>query len=246
MTKHMHVVSLFDHTTIALQPWANAGFECHAYDIAHVNDTRRGNITVHQADLYDAAVRQKVRKRHAGRCVFVFAFPPCTDLSIAGARWFARKRKANPRFMEDAAQRVIETARLCESLGGRYVIENPKSSRLNVLWRKFDHAFNPFDYGGYIKGRGAHPLWPDKIPAYDAYHKPTGLWTSTDFVMPPVKPVEPVWTTFTSGARQRRISPIFYGFDGTAARNATPRGFANAVYVANAPAPLPTGQIRRT
>ena len=29
------VVSLFDYTTLALQPWLRRGYECHAYDLRH-------------------------------------------------------------------------------------------------------------------------------------------------------------------------------------------------------------------
>lgn len=232
----LHVVSLYDLSTYALQPWADAGFECHAYDIAHAGTaTVRKNITVHKADLYNPLVRERIRQKHAGRCAFAFAFPPCTNLSIAGARWFAKKRAENPRFMEVAAQNVIDAANLCKAMGGIHAVENPRTSRLSVLWRTCDHWFNPCDYGGYVPSPGTHPVWPNKIPAYDAYEKPTGLWTSPEFVMPSPKRVKPTWRIFGGkkpGSRKRRISPLFYG-TGVRVRNATPRGFARAVFKAN-------------
>ena len=34
-----HVISLYDYTGEALRPWAEAGYECFAYDIQHDNST---------------------------------------------------------------------------------------------------------------------------------------------------------------------------------------------------------------
>lgn len=31
------VLSLFDHSTLAIQPWADAGYECHAFDLHNTN-----------------------------------------------------------------------------------------------------------------------------------------------------------------------------------------------------------------
>ena len=73
------------------------------------------------------------------------------------------------------------------------------------------------------------------------YNKPTALWTSADFVMPPKKPVDPVWVEFVSGryadpqnARTRRTSPLFFKTSAEV-RSCTPRGFAAAVFAANRP-----------
>ena len=83
------VISLFDKTGNMVRPWAEAGYECLCYDIQHT--TRRtevvgaGSITYVPFDLL-----------HGGPGVpegvsAVFAFPPCTDLAVSGARWFKGK-----------------------------------------------------------------------------------------------------------------------------------------------------------
>jgi len=36
----MEVVSLYDFTGEALRPWAEAGYQCHAYDIQHPHEGR--------------------------------------------------------------------------------------------------------------------------------------------------------------------------------------------------------------
>ncbi|MHB1065706.1 MAG: hypothetical protein ACYC1Z_14665, partial [Georgenia sp.] len=73
----------------------------------------------------------------------VFAFPPCTDLAISGARDFRRK---GMRRLIDAMELVESCRLLCEFSGAPWMIENPVG-RLSTLWRKPDHLFDPCDYG---------------------------------------------------------------------------------------------------
>ena len=99
------------------------------------------------ADLFDEETLESVRARHAGKVAFVLAFPTPTSAWRAPA---GSPRAANPLFMEQAAMRVRQIADLCDDLGAPYLIENPKSSMLNRLWRRHDHAFPPYEYGGYL------------------------------------------------------------------------------------------------
>ena len=59
-------MSLFDYTGEALKPWAEAGFECFAYDIQH-SGTHRDGISFLHADLHDAATVWRIVERHAGK-----------------------------------------------------------------------------------------------------------------------------------------------------------------------------------
>ena len=53
----MEVVSLYDFTGEALRPWAEAGYECHAYDIQHPHEGRVcEGIHFEHADLHDSGV----------------------------------------------------------------------------------------------------------------------------------------------------------------------------------------------
>jgi len=76
---------LFDHTTNMVAPWADAGFPSYCIDIQRPSGKRRdGNIIRVGADVREwlppfAAVAA------------VFAFPPCTDVAVSGARWFQDK-----------------------------------------------------------------------------------------------------------------------------------------------------------
>ena len=170
------VVSLFDESGNALRPWAARGFACYAYDI--LNDGRiehfasGGFIEYRPADLTDARFVAEVV---ALRPAHVMGFPPCTDLAVCGTRAWAAKAAVNPHFQHEAVAlcRVVET--VGEACGCAWMLENPVS-RLSTMWRRFDHLFNPYEYGGYLPEDDVHPRWPKYILPRDAYPKKTCLW----------------------------------------------------------------------
>jgi hypothetical protein len=230
------VVSLFDHSGNALRPWASAGHPCYAFDILNDGRTERvgkGSVTFEKADLHSPSVLRALEERFSGRAAFASAFPPCTDLSIAGARWWKRKAESDPRFQSRAVDRIRRVLVTLRKLGCPFYLENPSGSKLSTMLCKPDYMFDPYEYGGWL-GRAA--ATHASIPR-DAYAKPTGLWTNGAFRMPARRPVEPVWRRFVTQSdgtpHERRMTPVMFGYTSTATRNATPRGFAQAVFVAN-------------
>ena len=233
MTRQI-VLSLYDFTGEALRPWAEAGYDCHAFDIQH-DDTRvdtftgGGSITYHKADLHNIDNLFEILEVYQGQDVaFGMAFPVCTDLAVSGAAHFARKAEANPGFQTDAVTYAMWCGELFEDLRIPYFIENPVSV-LATKWRKPDHRFQPYEFGGYIPlCQADHPRWPDYIAPRDAYPKKTCLWTGGGFVMPERKPVAVADGYSTQhlklGGKSQRTKDI---------RSATPRGFAIATYEAN-------------
>ena len=230
-----HVISLYDYTGEALKPWAEAGYTCHAFDIQHDEASLvdrfegGGSISFHKADLHDPKNLNAIFYAFADRSVaFGMAFPVCTDLAVSGAAWFKKKAEANPSFQDEAVSHAVWCAELFRNLKIPFFIENPVSV-LATKWRKPDHTFHPYEYGGYIaKNDAQHPRWPDYIADRDAYPKKTCLWTGNGFVMPPKVPVEP----------ERGHSRQHLKLGGKSAktkniRSATPRGFAIAVMAAN-------------
>lgn len=163
------VVSLCDLTGNAVRPWAEAGYECLCIDTQHALRSDRvevvgpGQITYRWAD-----VRSMTPSDIPGTPAFVFAFPPCTDLTKTAACDWPKK---GLRRLIDALELVDACRRLCDWYGCPWLLENP-SGRLGSLWRQADHTFHPCDYG-------------------DPYRKLTCLWTGGGFVMPPKAPVEP-------------------------------------------------------
>jgi len=228
------VISLYDYTGEALKPWAEAGYACYAFDIQHL-DTKvegyanGGFIRYEGLDLHEFSTHQDLFFRFNGRKVaFGMAFPVCTDLAVSGAAWFKKKAEADPLFQQRAAQHAIDCAGLFDDLGCPYFIENPVSV-LATKWRKPDHTFHPYEYGGYIaKDDARHPRWPDYIADRDAYPKKTCLWTGNGFVMPPKVPVEP-----ETGHSRQHLKLGGKSAKTKNIRSATPRGFAIAVMAAN-------------
>lgn len=85
----------------------------------------------------------------------VIAFPPCTDLCVSGARWFAEKRASG------SQQAAVEFFMRFTRLTCPWAIENPVGI-MSTLYRKPDQVIQPWQYGhGETK---ATCLWLNKIP----------------------------------------------------------------------------------
>lgn len=225
----MIVWSLFDGSGLMAQPWAEAGHTCYCfnYDGADHGDYARLGAKVEHENIHyiNAWIDNKFDFEVAPD--IIFAFPPCTDLAVSGAAHFVTKRKKNPTFQVEAVITCKVAARLAKKYNVPYMIENPVSV-LSSLWRKPDYVFNPHEYGGYLPEDDTHPMFPDVIPARDAYVKKTCLWVGNGFDMPDVDEVaagsvdNPGWAKL--GGKSARTKTI---------RSLTPRGFAKAVYEAN-------------
>lgn len=225
----MIVWSLFDGSGLMAQPWAEAGHTCYCfnYDGADHGDYARLGARVEHENIHyiNAWIDNKFDFEVAPD--IIFAFPPCTDLAVSGSRHFEDKRKKNPTFQVEAVITCKLAARLAKKYNVPYMIENPVSV-LSSLWRKPEYVLNPYEYGGYLPEDDTHPMFPDVIPARDAYVKKTCLWAGNGFVMPDVDEVvagsvdNPGWAKL--GGKSARTKTI---------RSLTPRGFAKAVYEAN-------------
>jgi len=196
------VLSLCDLTGNVVRPWAEAGFDCLCVDIQHQGERQEGNITYIGADLLSWLPPPR-------QYAIVFAFPPCTNVAVSGARWFRNKGLGG---LAEAVELLEVCRRICEWSQSPWVIENPVSVFASY-WRKPDYTFNPCDYGGWL------------TPPGDTYTKKTCLWTGNGFIMPDPKPVEPV-----EGSKMHLMPP---SKDRANKRSETPRGFARAVFEGN-------------
>jgi hypothetical protein len=92
----------------------------------------------------------------------VYAFPPCTDLCVSGARHFAAKRASGQQ------QASIEFFLEFTRLDCRWCIENPIGI-MSTLYRKPDQIIQPWQFGhGETK---ATCLWLNGLPLL----KPTNI-----------------------------------------------------------------------
>jgi|TARA_R110000744_G_scaffold108631_1_gene205643 hypothetical protein len=233
------VISLYDLTGEALRPWAEAGYECFAYDIQHEGRRTEDGITYVHADLHDSTTLLSLIATHTAKACFMSAFPPCTDLAVSGARWWKKKAEENSAFQTEAARHVKRCHWVGVALKCPFYIENPIGA-LSRLWRKPDHKFDPCDFGGYLPKDDVHPLWPEVIPPRDAYRKRTCLWTGGGFEKPSSDKVIPETVVYArkDPTKGENFSPVLGKTGGKSLktkniRSATPRGFAKAVFLAN-------------
>ena len=200
------IVSLFDKTGTMVEPWAEAGHECWIVDIQHEKgvhyDEERG-IHIVGADL-----RFHVPEEVPRNVDFVACFPPCTHLSISGARWMQGK---GLRALAESVEMFATSAEYAENTGAPYFIENPMST-ISTYWRPPDHKFHPAHYSGYH--------------LEDNYTKETWLWVGNGFIMPPKDmPMD----LFVDTQKIHYLPP---SDERANIRSATPTGFAIAVYQA--------------
>lgn len=232
----MIVWSLFDGSGIMGLPWAEAGHTVYCFnadDADHGDYAAAGakvshsNIRYVNAWLDEAFISAAVDGVFGSRPDIVFAFPPCTDLAVSGAAHFEQKKKLNPDFQIKAVETCRVAQRLADVFGVPYMIENPVSV-LSTMWRRPDHTFHPYAFGGFLPEDDRHPFFPEIISPRDAYQKKTCLWVGGGFIMPPSEPVA-VPSGYSArhnrlGGRSARTKTI---------RSLTPRGFARAVFEAN-------------
>ena len=186
-----------------VRPWLLAGYECWIVDLQHpAGEHREGNLVRVGADL---RTWLPPRREYA----VAFAFPPCTNLAVSGARWFREKGLAG---LAEGLALVERSALICEWTEAPWMLENPVSV-LSSYWRKPDHTFHPWEYAD----------------ANDAenYTKKTCLWTGGGFVMPERRPA--------MAPHRNDIWLMPPSEDRGDLRSATPLGFAEAVWGANDP-----------
>lgn len=200
------VISLCDETGNMVRPWAESGFECWCVDIEHsirrdkVEKVGAGFIHYVWGDVRSWTPPENIVPRIAA----LFAFPPCTDVSLSGARDFQKKGG----WALASALEIFDSCMMAAVYSGApFMLENPKS-RFSTHRRKPDHKFQPWEYG-------------------DLYYKETWLWTGGGFVMPPkIHATPPHGTT-------DMIFKMPPSEDRAAKRSITPVNFARAVYESN-------------
>lgn len=211
--KPLVVISCFDLTGALVKPWADAGYECHIVDIQHkAGTTKEGKITKWGMDVYEwEKLFFRDHEDLVDRVAFAAFFPPCTDLAVSGARWFASKEAENPGTRQRAMDLVYWSNRIGKKLKCPFFIENPVSV-ISSEWRQPDFWFHPYQYGGYSGGAG------------DGYTKKTCLWTGNGFRLPSHSPIrlDPL-----SADRIWKMAP---GPERQNERSKTPMGFAQAVF----------------
>lgn len=120
----------------------------------------------------------------------IIAHPPCTDLSVSGARWFVQKRA------DGRQQRSIDFFMKFTNLDcPRVAIENPVCI-MSTVWRKPDQIIQPWQFGhGETKSTC---LWLKGLPTL----KPTNIVSGRE---------QRVWKMPPSSERAKARSKTFPG-----------------------------------
>jgi len=219
-------IFLFDYTGIMAKPWADAGYLCYCFDGQHPKGVSKSehpnilNVGMWFGTDGDEDTVIDIETITGPDVSFVFGFPECTDLTVAGAKHFKTKRDKDPMFQHKAMSLVYLTSELGEHLNCPWGLENPVGV-ISTMWRKPDFKFHPCDFGGYLPIDDVNPIYPEVYPGRDAYNKKTCIWSGNGFAQPEAKRVNPAdkdnpgWKK--CGGKSLKTKNI---------RSATPRGFA--------------------
>ncbi|QDH49265.1 DNA methyltransferase [Pantoea phage Phynn] len=225
MAKLKVIWSLFDGSGFMVRKWAEAGHTCYCFNYDGEDhgtyEMRVNHPNIHYINtwIYPGFYPNDVVAGIPSPDI-IFAFPPCTLMAQSGAK--------HERVTEGVAQ-AVELAKVAEVLGNHYncpwMVENPVG-KLSTQWRKPDAYFDPYQYGDYMDGseESMHP----RMPAFDGYTKKTCIWHGNGFIMPEKRPgpinIGLFWGWKYLGGDSPKTKQL---------RSLTPRGFANAVYLAN-------------
>jgi hypothetical protein len=200
------VLSLCDRTGTMVHPWLNAGYECWIVDTQHPRGVTRNGLLV----TVGADVRAWLppRRRYAA----AFAFPPCTDQAVSGARWFKDKGLAGLAGAVELVERCRDILAWTEA---PWLLENPVGT-ISKYWRKPDAYVHPWQFAG----------WNEDVER-ENYTKKTGLWIGGGFVLPIQRPAP--------APHRDDIHKMAPSEDRGDKRSVTPTGFAIGVCEANEP-----------
>ena len=207
------IISLCDLTGIMVQPWVESGYRAVLVDPQHNEQSNQGGVELLPFTILEAMPRiSEIIKTE--NVVFVFGFPPCTDVAVSGARWFEDKRKNDPHFQAKAALVAEQCRMIGLCAGAPWGFENPVSV-FSSIFGSSDYSFHPHEFTGHCHD--------------DNYTKKTCIWSGNGFVMPESCRNESL------GNPDNRIHACPPSEERANIRSATPRGFAKAVFLANAP-----------
>lgn len=224
------LVCLADVSGIMAAPWVRNGYRALLVDPQHPPGVTEDGPWIKVGHVLDHPVAWDALRWAASRSVFVAGFPVCTELAISGTVRWQSKRERDIHFQARAMQLVHECRVVGEMIGQPYFFENPVSA-ISSIYRKPDHTFHPFEYGGYLPEGDEHPLYPDYYPPQDAYGKKTCLWVGNGFRMPAKRPV-PIAEDQQDGQGASKAHNKLGGKSERTKniRSATPRGFAEAIF----------------
>jgi hypothetical protein len=207
------VISLFDLTGNAVRPWAEAGYECWAFDIQHpVRGPRTERVGAGQIHYVYADARA-VKRPTSKPISFMIVQSPCTHTAVCGAQDFPRK---GGYLLRDALELFESGRQVAEWSGAPYCQEQPVTMLASIPHiGKPHYYFHPWQYAALCEA--------------DNYTKKTAIWGGNGFLMP-----EPCPAPHLGPPDKKKIHFASPGDDRGDIRSEAPLGFYRAVFHANA------------
>jgi hypothetical protein len=98
-----------------------------------------------------------IEEAYSGKYDMMIAHPPCTHLSVSGARWFTEGKK--PLYLQDEAADFFMS--LINAPIHKIAVENPICV-MSTRYRKPDQIINPFQFGHPEQKKTC--LWLKNLP----------------------------------------------------------------------------------
>ena len=169
----MKVLVACEESQRVCQSFRDAGHEAWSCDLL---PTRGEHPEWHLQQ--DALAAARAEAPTGGRWDLILAFPPCTHLSAAGARYWPAKRA------DGRQQAAVAFARAFMECAPRVCVENPVGY-LSTAWRKPDQMIHPYMFG-------------------EPFTKKTCLWLKD---VPPLRPTDAVEPQFAWCHTSQRSGP---------------------------------------
>lgn len=207
------LISLFDHSKNASQPYEDAGWDVIRVDI-------KNGVDILTWD-YISEFKKYIGDSDVFPEIFIIAMIPCTDYALSGARHFKAKdldgRTEYSQKLVAKTKEIIDFFDFTLNILRGWQIENPMSRihKLNPWMGSPRLKFNPCDYAGYAPNIEE-----------DRYNKATWLWGK--FNIPDKKRLEPIYKENPGwknlGGKSERTKEL---------RSITPKGFCQAFFEFN-------------
>lgn len=199
----MKVLIACEYSGIVTSAFRARGHEAYSVDLLNTDGDERFHFVGDVRDYLDE------------HWDLVIGFPPCTDLSAIGARYWPEKQA------DGRQQKSVELfLDIYNANADRVAIENP-IGWMNTNWRKPDQIIDPYQFG-------------------DPWKKKTCLWLKGLPLLIPTQVVEPLGSWVDGGTYTKRLRGDREGSkksvgesvsmaQRTRARNKTFQGIANAM-----------------
>lgn len=193
----MKVLVACEFSQVVTKAFRNKGYEAYSCDLL----ATEGNLDWH--------IQDDVLKHLEDGWDLMIAHPPCTHLSVSGARWFTEGKK--PLALRQRAYEFVMS--LYNAPVDKICIENPVGL-LSTLWRKPNQVIEPYMFGHPETKRTC--LWLKNLPllrygespqlAFNDKILPVMKYVKKEMDLLPPKEKHRIWWMGSGHGKERSIT----------------------------------------